>query len=50
MLGQRRRRWTNIEAALGERPVFAGLEFILGKEKDNVIIIFTTEYSISYIG
>ena len=25
MLGQRRRRWPNIEAALGEWPVFAGL-------------------------
>ena len=24
MLGQRRRRWTNIESTLGERLVFAG--------------------------
>ena len=24
MLGQRRRRWANIETALGECPVFAG--------------------------
>ena len=25
MLGQRRRRWANIETALGECPVFAGI-------------------------
>ena len=24
MLGQRRRRWTNIESAPGQRPVFTG--------------------------
>ena len=24
MLGQRRRRWTNIKPTLGQRPVFAG--------------------------
>ena len=26
MLGQRRRRWANIEITLGECPVFAGME------------------------
>ena len=33
MLGQRRRRWANIETALGENPVFVGLALPVERDR-----------------
>ena len=52
MLGQRRRRWPNIESALGERLVFAGILLCKGKMeymltcKVSIYDIFTLHGSI----
>ena len=38
MLGQRRRRWPDINPALGQRPVFAGMWCDVITEADFVIL------------